>query len=136
MQGALEMRYPAQCTVPLEKNKLKRAGKMEMRSFVLWSFVYMAIMALLADSINMMSGPGYISEETLESLPHPQFMKTAFLYFTEHFDPLLRANPAWLYGAFIPNFGSIGRHIESCRMPCFLSPWPPPQCFTFGQFPS
>ena len=52
-------------------------------------FVFLVI-AVLADSINLLAGPGPISDATLASLPHFEAVKAAFVWFSRDVDPLLR----------------------------------------------
>jgi|JI10StandDraft_1071094.scaffolds.fasta_scaffold303407_4 hypothetical protein len=73
-------------------------------------FVFLVI-AVLADSINLLAGPGPISDATLASLPHFEAVKAAFVWFSRDVDPLLRMNPPWFYAMMMLNLGSVSFYV-------------------------
>ncbi len=79
--------------------------------FIAIALSVFAAIAVLADSINLLAGIGFVSDSTLSSLPHPQVVKSLFLSFSSEVDPLLRLNPPWFYAMMILNLGHVAFYL-------------------------
>ena len=70
---------------------------------ILLGFCSFLGIAVCIDSINLLPGPGFITDAKLAALPHPAWATRGFEWYTREFDPMLRHNEHYHYALHVPN---------------------------------